>query len=454
VKQAQSGSAGTSATAAASTTIVALASGALPAAIAVVRLSGPATGGLVAAAAGGLPAPRRASLRLIRDPRDGRPLDRGLVLWLPGPGSPTGEDAAEFHVHGGRAVVAAVIAALTAQPGVRLAEPGEFARRAFAAGRLDLAALEGLADLVAAETEAQRAQALAHSEGLLGGRVEAWRTGLVAARALVEAALDFSDEDDVAEDAAAVARGEAAALRDALAAALADADRGERLREGFQVALLGPPNAGKSSLLNALARREVAIVTAEPGTTRDVIEVHLDLDGLPVVVADTAGLREADGIVEREGIRRAVARGRAADLVLWLDPADAPAPPPADLAGELGDRLLVLRAKADLAAAVAAALSVSAATGEGVAALVERIAAAARAGFGAGEPALVVRARQREAVTAALAALDRALADPQLPAELFAEELRAAGDALSRVVGRIGVEDVLDRLFSSFCIGK
>ena len=454
MKQAQSGSAGTSATAAASTTIVALASGALPAAIAVVRLSGPATGGLVAAAAGGLPAPRRASLRLIRDPADGRPLDRGLVLWLPGPGSPTGEDAAEFHVHGGRAVVAAVIAALTAQPGVRLAEPGEFARRAFAAGRLDLAALEGLADLVAAETEAQRAQALAHSEGLLGGRVEAWRTGLVAARALVEAALDFSDEDDVAEDAAAVARGEAAALRDALAAALADADRGERLREGFQVALLGPPNAGKSSLLNALARREVAIVTAEPGTTRDVIEVHLDLDGLPVVVADTAGLREADGIVEREGIRRAVARGRAADLVLWLDPADAPAPPPADLAGELGDRLLVLRAKADLAAAVAAALSVSAATGEGVAALVERIAAAARAGFGAGEPALVVRARQREAVTAALAALDRALADPQLPAELFAEELRAAGDALSRVVGRIGVEDVLDRLFSSFCIGK
>lgn len=458
-------------------TIVALASGALPAAIAVIRLSGPATAGLVEVLAGGLPPPRRASLRLLRDPRDGRPLDRGLVLWLPGPGSPTGEDAAELHVHGGRAVVAAVLATLTARPGVRLAEPGEFARRAFEAGRMDLAALEGLADLVAAETEAQRAQALAHSEGLLGGKVEAWRAGLVAARALVEAGLDFADEDDVPAAALAAARAEAAALRDALTAALADAGRGERLREGFQVALLGPPNAGKSSLLNVLARREVAIVTAEPGTTRDIIEVHLDLGGLPVTIADTAGLRAAEGVVEREGIRRALARATAADLTLWLDPLDAPQPPPADLVAPVGAaRLMVVRTKADLTpsearppAAVAARghvaadagplpppepLRLSTLTGVGLADLVARLQAKAAARLSAGEPALVVRARQREAVAAAVAALDRALADPDLPAELFAEELRAAGDALGRVVGRIGVEDVLDRLFSSFCIGK
>jgi tRNA modification GTPase len=448
-------------------TITAMASGAVPAAIAVIRLSGPATAEIVAAVAGALPPPRRASLRRLVDPRTGAAIDRGLVLWFPGPASPTGEDAAELHLHGGRAVVAAMLDALVAQPGVRLAEPGEFARRAFLAGLMDLAALEGLADLVAAETEAQRAQALAHAEGMLGDRVEAWRERLVAARALIEAGLDFADEDDVPAEATAAARAAAAGLAADLRAALGEADRGERLRDGFRVALIGPPNAGKSTLLNALARRDVAIVAAEPGTTRDVIEVHLDLAGLPVTVADTAGLRDAAGGVEEEGIRRALARARAGDLVLWLDPADAPADAPAGPPPVLGGAtVLRVSTKADLAAGGPAEaamgagphegsrrLRVSALTGEGLDRLVAEIGAAAGRRLRGGEPAVLVRARQREAVAAALEALDRALAEA-LPAELVAEELRLAGDALGRVTGRVGVEDVLDRLFSSFCIGK
>ena len=445
------GSSGVMATRSADT-IVALASGGLPAAIAVVRVSGPAAADLVAAIAGSLPTPRRASLRRLTDPGSGRPIDRALVLWLPGPGSPTGEDCAEFHVHGGRAVVAGLIEALTAWPGVRLAGPGEFARRAFHAGRMDLAALEGLADLMAAETEAQRVQAFAQAEGALGREVDGWRAAIVSARALVEAGLDFSDEDDVPAETLAAARLEAATLRDRLATALADAGRGERLREGFRVALLGPPNAGKSSLLNALARRDVAIVAAEPGTTRDVVEAHLDLAGLPVIVADTAGLRAAAGAVEAEGIRRARARAASADLTLWLSPADDPAPPPAGLAATVW----VVETKADLAASSSGAARhrLSVLTGEGMDGLLAALADAAAASLRVDEPALMVRARHREAVIEARVALDRALAEPGLPGELFAEELRLAGDALGRVTGAIGVEDVLDRLFGTFCIGK
>ncbi len=544
-------------------TIAALASGRPPAAIAVLRLSGPAARDCLVALCGRLPPPRRASLATFRDPWTGEAIDTGLALYLPGPASPTGEDVAEFHVHGGRAVVAAMLAALTAQPGVRLAEPGEFTRRAFYAGRMDLAAVEGLADLVAADTEAQRRQALAQASGVLGALVGGWRNRILAARALAEASLDFADEDDVAADALEQARGEASVLRDEIAAALAASTGGERLREGFRVVVLGPPNAGKSSLVNALARREVAIVTEEAGTTRDLIEVHLDLRGFPVVVTDTAGLREAAGRVEAEGIRRARARAEDADLVLWLSPADSPVDPLSDLPAA---PMLVVRTKADLlgtasedagaetssrnasdrgdarppspaAASTASAihpllpaeggekvpegrmraarssapedvayaasvppsrrgphpalratlsrpapgegtetlegtatqtgpstpgasdmtsgalLSLSTHTGAGLPELVDLIAERAAAALAGGEAAVLVRARHREAATAALAALDRAT-DPAVSPELAAEDLRLASDALGRIVGAVGVEDVLGRIFSAFCIGK
>lgn len=477
-------------------TIVALASGRPPAAIAVIRLSGPHAAETVRALCGRLPAARRASLTTFRSP-DGAVLDSGLVLFLPGPGSPTGEDVAEFHVHGGRAVVAAMLEALTARPGVRLAEPGEFTRRAFLAGRMDLAAVEGLADLVAADTDAQRRQALVQASGVLGARVSGWRQRILEARALAEASLDFADEDDVAADALEQARAAATALRHELSAALADSGGGERLREGFRVVVLGPPNAGKSSLVNALARRDVAIVTAEPGTTRDLIEVHLDLGGYPVLVTDTAGLREASGAVEAEGIRRARGRAEDADLLLWLSPADAPVSPPHDLpqaplqfvvtkadlmvaepepavgdalngpadlpllpaaSGEKvpGGRMRVARGSApsaEVGAATPAPLAISVHTGAGVAELVAFIAAKAAASLAGGETAVLVRARHREAAQDAVAALDRALSEGVSP-ELVAEDLRLASDALGRIVGAVGVEDVLGRIFSAFCIGK
>lgn len=431
-------------------TIVALASGALPAAVAILRLSGPATASLLAQLAGVLPDPRRASLRRLRDPRDGALLDRGLVLWFPGPQSPTGEDAGELHLHGGRAVVNAVLAALTAVPGVRLAGPGEFARRAFHAGRMDLAALEGLADLVAAETEAQRRQAIAQADGVLGAEVEGWRGRLIEARALVEAALDFADEGDVAGDAAVLAATAAAVeVGAAMDRALAGAERGERLRAGFRVVLAGPPNAGKSSLLNALARRDVAIVAATPGTTRDLVAVDLDLAGLPVTVVDTAGLRDGGDAVEAEGMRRARRAAAAADLRLWLSPADHPVEPEPSAAATV-----VVTTKADLAApgGGGGGPRLSVLTGEGLDALVGLLSERAGAGVGGREPALIVRERQRQAVAAARAAL--AAVSPRAEPELVAEDLRAAADALARVTGRIGVEDVLDRLFASFCIGK
>jgi tRNA modification GTPase len=524
-------------------TIVALASGRPPAAIAVIRLSGRRAAATVQVLCGRLPPPRHASLAAFRDPRSGEALDQGLVLFLPGPASPTGEDVAEFHVHGGRAVVAAMLDALTALPGVRLAEPGEFTRRAFFAGRLDLAAVEGLADLVAADTDAQRRQALAQASGVLGVRVTAWRQHILEARALAEASLDFADEDDVAADALGQARAAAAALRDDIVAALAASGGGERLREGFRVVVLGPPNAGKSSLVNALARREVAIVTEEAGTTRDLIEVHLDLGGWPVIVTDTAGLREAAGLVEAEGIRRARARAEDADLVLWLSAADAPKEPPSDLPtaplqvvltkadlasaptrrgphpalratlsrpepgeGEAGAaegdpatsaadaataRLVAVITAADAAAdssfeasaihpllpaeggekvpegrmraaresateaerVASPPLAISTRTGAGLADLVAFIADRAATNLAGVEAAVLVRARHREAAEAAVAALERATAPAASP-ELVAEDLRLASEALGRIVGAVGVEDVLGQIFSAFCIGK
>src|SRR6478735_11808537 len=303
-------------------TIFALSSGRPPAAVAVVRISGPRAGAALETLIGRLPAPRRTSLARVRDSATCDVIDEGLALWFPGPNSETGEDIVELQVHGGRAVIAAVFAALGRIEGLRMAEPGEFTRRAFENGHLDLTAVEGLADLIGAETEAQRRQAYRQLKGLLGKRAETWRARMIEALALVEARIDFSDEADVPEDLIGPALKIARGLRDEIAEALAGATRGERLRDGLVVAIAGPPNAGKSTLLNRIAKREVAIVSPFAGTTRDVIEVHLDLDGYPVTLLDTAGIRDSEDPVEQEGIRRARQRASEADLVLWVEDAE------------------------------------------------------------------------------------------------------------------------------------
>ena len=299
-------------------TIFALSSGRPPAAIAVVRVSGPRAGAALEKLIGRVPEPRQATLARVRDPATGEAIDEALVLWFPAPRSETGEDTAELQLHGGHAVVAGVLDALGRIEGCRPAEAGEFTRRAFENGRLDLTAVEGLADLIAAETLAQRRQAFRQLKGLIGDRAEAWRRALIEAQALVEARIDFSDEADVPENLVDAALHAAQQLRSEIAAALADGGRGERLRDGLVIAIAGPPNAGKSTLLNRLARREAAIVSPYPGTTRDVIEVHFDLGGYPVTLLDTAGIRDSADPVEQEGVRRARVGAASADLVLWV----------------------------------------------------------------------------------------------------------------------------------------
>jgi tRNA modification GTPase len=437
-------------------TIYALSSGRLPAAIAVVRISGPRAGTALEAFAGKIPDPRRAAHATVRDPRSGEIIDDAIALWFPGPASETGEDVAELQLHGGRAIVAAVFQALGDIGGFRPARAGEFTRRALQNGKLDLAAVEGLGDLIAAETEQQRRQALAQFRGALSGRVEAWREKLVAALANLEAAIDFSDEGDVPDNLLRPASALAEELAGEIRSALADAERGERLRDGFVVALAGPPNSGKSTLLNRLARREVAIVTDIPGTTRDPIEVALDLGGVPVVLVDTAGVRETRDPIEAEGVRRALARADAADFVLWLVEAGDPAPPPPPPAA----RALLVRTKSDLIDSAAqrqltdrGAIVLSARTDSGVDRLLETLTTEAQAL--AGEPALVTHARQRHALSDAAARLEAAVS-AAMPGreEIVAEELRLAARALGRVTGRVDVEDVLDQIFRNFCVGK
>lgn len=427
-------------------TVFALASGAGRAAVAVLRLSGPGTAAALEALAGALPAPRMATLRPLR--HGGEALDRALLLWFPGPRSFTGEDAAELHLHGGAAVLAAVSGALVAL-GLRPAEPGEFTRRAFLHGKLDLTAAEGIADLVDAETEAQRRQALRQAQGGLAARIEGWAGALTGLLARQEAFIEF-EEEDLPGDLDARVAAEALALRGAMAAALGEAARGEALREGVPVAILGAPNAGKSSLLNALAGREAAIVSARAGTTRDVVEVRLVLGGVPVTLADTAGLRETADEVEAEGVRRALARAEAARLRLLVLPADA-APDPRVLALD-GPGAILVGSKCDLGPVAAGVLPVSATTGAGLEALRLALTQAVARHAGSGESAGLTRPRHRAALAEALAALDRLPLAP-LP-ELRAEALREALRALGRITGRVDVEAVLDRVFGEFCIGK
>jgi tRNA modification GTPase len=451
-------------------TIFALSSGRPPAAIAVVRISGPRAGGALRATIGKIPAPRQAALARVRDPVSGETIDEALALWFPGPNSETGEDTAELQLHGGRAVIAAVLAALGRIEGCRPAEAGEFTRRAFENGRIDLTRVEGLADLVGADTEAQRRQAFRQMRGLLGDRAEAWRTQLIEALALVEARIDFPDEGDVPEDLVGPALARAGALRDEIAEVLADQRRGERLREGLVVAIAGPPNAGKSSVLNRIARREAAIVSPLAGTTRDLIEVHLDLEGVPVTLVDTAGIRDSDDPVEQEGVRRARERVGAADLVMWvLDAAAGGEIAVETVAREFPntakwivwnkvDLVSVLRIKT--LKSVVHKLDypihfISALNGSGFTGFIADLAEQSRTYLGSTEPALVTRERHRRALEETVAALDRATRG-QAPGQedILAEELRLAARALGRLTGRVDVEDVLDVIFRDFCIGK
>jgi tRNA modification GTPase len=450
-------------------TIFALSSGRPPAAIAVVRVSGPRAGAALERLIGRLPEPRKAALARVRDPASGEIIDEALALWFPAPRSETGEDVAELQLHGGQAVIAGVLDALATIEGCRPAEAGEFTRRAFENGRLDLTAVEGLADLIAAETQAQRRLAYRQLKGLIGDRAEAWRRRLIEALALVEARIDFSDEADVPEDLLGPALFAAQQLRDEIAGVLADGRRGERLRDGLVVAIAGPPNAGKSTLLNRLARRDAAIVSPYAGTTRDVIEVHLDLGGYPVTLLDTAGIRSSAEPVEQEGVRRARERAAAADLVLWvIDPSAGGLSAngyPEKLANA---EVWLVRNKIDLVAASSCAtgeksnrsedkftLSISALAGVGMEALTVALASYAKTYFAATESAVITRARHRHALAETVAALDRALArDHSTDEELIAEELRSAATALGRLTGRVDVEDILDVIFRDFCIGK
>jgi tRNA modification GTPase len=437
-------------------TIFALSSGRLPSAIALVRVSGSHAGKIVTALAGKLPLPRMATRALLVDVGQ-RPIDDAVVLWFPGPASATGEDVAEFHVHGGRAVLAALFAALSGFEDVRPAEPGEFTRRAFENGKLDLTEAEGLDDLIHADTDRQRRQALRQLKGLLGDKARDWRVRIIEASALIEAGIDFSDEGDVPAELIAPALAKVKALLTEIEEVLAGQGRSERLRDGLVVAIAGPPNVGKSTLMNQLARREVAIVSPHAGTTRDVIEVQLDLDGYPVTVIDTAGIRETDDPVEQEGVRRARARAADADLVLWLTDLS---PEPISHGGTAP--VWMVRNKIDLGTGRPLAetsepgplFQISASRGDGLPELIGALVGFAQDYFGGSEGGLIGRTRQRRLLQEAAASLRRCIEVVGQGEELAAEELRTAAHCLGRLLGRVDVEDILDLIFREFCVGK
>jgi tRNA modification GTPase len=437
-------------------TIFALSSGRPPSAIAIVRVSGPQAGPALTALGGKIPPARTATRVLLRD-ADGQPLDDAVVLWFPGPASATGEDVAEFHVHGGRAVLASIFAGLASLENMRAAEPGEFTRRAFENGKLDLTEAEGLDDLIHADTDRQRRQALRQLKGLLGDRARDWRARIIEASALIEAGIDFSDEGDVPAELIVPALGKIRTLLEEIEKVLAAQGQSERLRDGLVVAIAGPPNVGKSTLMNQLARREVAIVSPHAGTTRDVIEVQLDLDGYPVTVIDTAGIRETDDPVEQEGVRRARARAAEADLVLWLADAanekvEHSGPTPVWRVRNKIDLDEASRPMADTA--IRTGFWISAKSGDGVPELIAGLVGFAEGYFGATEVGLISRARQRQLLQETAASLHRSMDVAEEGEELAAEELRVAAHSLGRLLGRVDVEDILDVIFREFCVGK
>lgn len=453
-----------------SQTIFALATAPGRAGIAVLRLSGPLVRDVFAAFGVPVPPPRCAKRAVFRDISTNEILDNGLVLFFPGPASYTGEDVAEFHLHGSRAVISAFIAILGKLPGLKLAEPGEFTRRAFEHGKLDLTEAEAVADLVEAETEAQRRQALRQLSGALGELYEAWRARLLRQLAHCEAEIDFPDEG-LPEHLSEAIRGEIETLLSEISAHLADNRRGERLRDGISIAIIGPPNAGKSSLLNALAKRDAAITSAIAGTTRDVIEIYLDLAGYPVILADTAGIRDVGDTIEAEGVRRARKRAAEADLVLLVLDITRPDEAASLAANLTGADTLILANKIDLLPAgdlglevemgpeiwadrlgPGQALKLSVATGIGMEDLLTRLEQEIAGRFQATGAPLITRARHRTSLEECAVSLRRFASAP-LP-ELAAEDLRLAARALGRITGRVDVEDMLDIIFREFCIGK
>jgi tRNA modification GTPase len=439
---------------AAEDTIFAMSSGSGRAGVAVVRISGPRADDLLLAVAGApLPEPRKAALRKLRDPASGEALDRGIVLRFPGAASFTGESSAELHVHGGRAVVRGILGALGGFPGVRLADPGEFARRAFDNGKLDLAQAEALADLIDADTAVQRRQALRESDGALGVVVARWRADLLTVRALIAAEIDFSDEGDVGDRAAAGIDSLLERIAGEMTSVLRGARRSRIIAEGLRVVIVGRPNSGKSTLLNALSGTEAAIVSEHAGTTRDVIAVTMDWDGYPVVLVDTAGLRDTDDPVERIGVARARREAERADVVMHLDEhgdwdaigiGDGPA------------ELIRVRTKCDLASDEAsdAYVPISARTGVGIDALRARVVQVFERLDGRHADAAVVTARQEQALARAVEACRRALSLPPQEIELRDHEVAACTTALEVLIGRIGVEEVLGSVFGRFCVGK
>ena len=447
-------------------TIFALSSGRPPAAISIVRVSGSRAEAALETLTARVPQPRMATRALLRDGQ-GQPIDDAVVLWFPGPASATGEDVAEFHIHGSRAVQGALFAALSSLENVRAAEPGEFTRRAFENGKLDLTEAEALDDLIHADTDRQRRQALRQLKGLLGDRVRDWRSRLIEASALVEAGIDFSDEGDVSAELMSPALAAIKSLLGEIEEALAAQGRSERLRDGLTVAISGPPNVGKSTLINLLARREVAIVSPHAGTTRDVIEVQLDLNGYPVMLIDTAGIRDTEDPVEQEGVRRARLRAAESDLVLWMTD-DKHGRPETQLEVPAEARLWMVRNKIDLDPIDGRAgtgtifrkpdsemvFRISAGRGDGIAELVDALTTFAQDYFGSGEEGLIGRERQRKLLLQTAEALRRSVTVAEAKDELVAEELRMASQSLGRLLGRVDVEDVLDKIFREFCIGK
>lgn len=432
-------------------TIFALSSGALPSGVAVIRLSGPHVRSGLETLIGTLPSPRHAVLRDITD-HSSQVLDRGLVLFFAGPHSFTGEDCAELQIHGGRAVVAAVLEHLATLDGFRVAEAGDFTRRAFLNGKMDLSGAEALADLIAAETETQRKLAIQNAAGRQRDLYDAWRRTLLQSRAFIEAELDFSDEGDVPGSVSQRVWTDIRALMIDIQTHLDGYAAAEIIREGFRVVLIGAPNAGKSSLLNALAKRDVAIVTDIPGTTRDLVEVVLDINGIKVIVTDTAGIRTTEDVVERLGVERAENAARAADLVIHLLSDVGQGVDTAELAD---DRMILVQSKIDIVrAADKSVLGISSVSGAGLPELLLIIAERAKISVAIAEGTVPTRLRHKRHLLDCLDCLDRAVSRDTLDLELRAEELRQAASHLGRITGTTDVEDLLEVIFSEFCIGK
>ena len=430
-------------------TIVALSSGNLPSGVAVIRLSGPQSKQIAVSLCQKVPTPRNALLSDFVNPESMEIIDCGLVLWFPGPASFTGEDCLEFHCHGGKAVVSAMLEILCSFEKVRIAEAGEFSRRAFENEKLDLTQAEGLADLIASETEAQRRQALDQSQGKLREIYLDWRQRLIHIRALIEAELDFAEEEDVPDEISQEGFAKLSSIVSEIKAHLDDQRVGEIIRDGYRIVLMGKPNAGKSSLLNMLAKRDVAIVTSEAGTTRDIIDVHLDIAGYPVIISDTAGIRETDNIVEKEGVARANERGSSADLVIWLSALD-------DQDYELEqipDHAMKLISKDD-EGSLEPGKSISSKTGYGIDKLLSEIGSRLESQLSSLSSGVLTRRRHRDLLEESLALLNEALNGEMADTTIRAENIRLAGDCIGKICGKIDVEDLLDVIFSEFCVGK